>query len=218
MKKIMNGINWGLIVFIFIILVGVAKDAKSINFLVNTKSLPIDLTSRDKVVISEAQALENIDNINNKVKEEKLNKNNDNIDKQVEKTSYDEETRTTPSKENKVLATYKGTMSFYQANCKNCTGYTYSGLDVRDGRIYYEDETYGKVRMIAAGAELPQWSIVSIKNSSLGDEALAIVVDRGSHIGLGKTYLIDLLTNSNEKFSGVEKNITIELLRRGKTI
>ncbi len=116
-----------------------------------------------------------------------------------------------------VLATYKGDMSFYYATCRDCTGFTkVEGYDVRDGKLYYPDKQYGNVRIVAAGSELSNWSIIRIKNSSMGDNILAIVLDRGSDIGLGRKFLIDMLTNTSESRGGVHRNITVEVLRNGK--
>lgn len=116
-----------------------------------------------------------------------------------------------------VLATYTGNMSFYYATCRGCSGFTkVGGYDVRDGKLYYPDKQYGNVRIVAAGSELSNWSIIRIKNSSMGDNILAIVLDRGSDIGLGRKFLIDMLTNTNESRGGVNRNITVEVLRNGK--
>lgn len=116
-----------------------------------------------------------------------------------------------------VLATYTGNMSFYYANCQGCSGLTkVGGYDVRDGKLYYPDQQYGNVRIVAAGSEISNWSIIRIKNSSMGDSILAIVLDRGSDIGLGRKFLIDMLTNTSEARGGVHRNITVEVLRNGK--
>lgn len=118
---------------------------------------------------------------------------------------------------NDVLATYTGNMSFYYANCQGCSGLTkVGGYDVRDGKLYYPDKQYGNVRIVAAGSEISNWSIIRIKNSSMGDNILAIVLDRGSDIGLGRRFLIDMLTNTSEAGGGVHRNITVEVLRNGK--
>lgn len=115
-----------------------------------------------------------------------------------------------------VLATYSGNMSFYYANCTGCSGITSTGVDVSDGSIYYNDKQYGNVRIIAAGTEIKKWSIVRIKNSSLGGSVLAIVLDRGGDIGQNKRFLVDMLTNTSESRGGVDRGITVEVLRSGK--
>lgn len=112
--------------------------------------------------------------------------------------------------------TYSGTMSFYNANCTSCSGITATGVDVSDGRLYYNDKTYGNVRIVAAGTEIKKWSIIKIRNSSLANEVLAIVLDRGGDIGVGRKFIIDMLTNSTENKSGINKNIEVEVLRNGK--
>lgn len=128
-----------------------------------------------------------------------------------------EEERRKEESANDVLATYTGNMSFYYANCQGCSGLTkVGGYDVRDGKLYYPDKQYGNVRIVAAGSEISNWSIIRIKNSSMGDNILAIVLDRGSDIGLGRKFLIDMLTNTNEARGGVHRNITVEVLRNGK--
>ena len=117
---------------------------------------------------------------------------------------------------NDVLATYTGTMSFYNENCSGCSGNTSSGVNVSGGRLYYHDSEYQNVRIVAAGREIKLWSIVRIKNSSLGDSVLAIVLDRGGDIGNGKKFIIDMLTNNQENKGGINKNVTVEVLRNGK--
>lgn len=112
--------------------------------------------------------------------------------------------------------TYTGKQSFYNANCTGCSGVTSTGVDVSDGRLYYNDSTYGNVRIIAAGPEIRKWSIVRINGTVLGDNVLAIVLDRGGNIGENRKFLIDILTNSQEKLSGISKNVTVEVLREGK--
>lgn len=122
-----------------------------------------------------------------------------------------------PAPASDVLATYTGNMSFYYATCRDCTGFTkVGGYDVRDGKLYYPDKQYGNVRIVAAGSEISNWSIIRIKNSAMGDNILAIVLDRGSDIGLNRKFLIDMLTNTTEARGGVHRNITVEVLRNGK--
>lgn len=115
-----------------------------------------------------------------------------------------------------VIETFSGNLSYYRANCSGCSGFTATGDDVRNGKLYYNDYQYGNVRIVAAGREIPSYSIVRIKNSSLGAEILAIVLDRGGNIGKDKKFLVDILTNSEEAKGGVDKNITVEVIRSGK--
>ena len=112
---------------------------------------------------------------------------NDNITNNVEETAIP-----MVEQKNDILRTYTGKMSFYSANCVGCNGLTSTGTDISDGRLYYYDDTYGNLRIIAAETEIKKWSVVRLKNTSLGTEVLAIVLDRGGSIGEGKTYLIDI--------------------------
>ena len=126
-----------------------------------------------------------------------------------------QESEVTPVQKTDVLETFSGKLSYYTANCSGCSGYA-SGYYVGDGRLYYHDNTYGDVRIIAAGQEIARYSIVRIKNSSLGSNVIAIVLDRGGDIGQGRKFLIDMLTNDSESKDGVEQNIVVELLRKGR--
>lgn len=114
-----------------------------------------------------------------------------------------------------VLETLTGKMSGYGPDCRGCSGYTSSGHNTKSS-IYYQDSTYGNVRILAGDRSLKLGSIVRIKNSKLGT-FLGIVLDRGNAIGIGKTYLFDLLFQSeNEAASyGVSFNVTFEVLRYG---
>ena len=104
--------------------------------------------------------------------------------------------------------TYK--ITHYGYDCKGCSGTTASGYNVRN-TIYYNDPTYGRLRIVAIKG-LPLYSIIKIKNYD-GQDILAIVLDRG--VGNG---VIDLLVE-NEKVAsrlGIRKNIEIEIVRSGK--
>ncbi len=117
--------------------------------------------------------------------------------------------------ETDILETMIGSMSGYGPDCRGCTGFTSSGYNINNG-IYYFDKTYGEVRILAADRSLKLGSIVRIKESKL-DEFVGIVLDRGSAIGIGKTYLFDLLfTSENEAYHyGVSNDVVFEILRYG---
>lgn len=114
------------------------------------------------------------------------------------------------------LDTQVGTMSAYGPDCAGCSGNLASGRYVGDGNIYYEDPTYGTVRIVAADREYPIGSIVKVSGSRLGDFN-AIVLDRGGGIGFGKRFLFDLLFASEAEASGfgTSYNVTFDLLRSG---
>ena len=114
------------------------------------------------------------------------------------------------------LDTQVGTMSAYGPDCAGCSGKLASGRYVGDGNIYYEDPTYGTVRIVAGDREYPMGSIVKVSGSKLGDFN-AIVLDRGGGIGFGKRFLFDLLFASEAEAAGfgTSYNVTFDLLRSG---
>ena len=220
-------INWCLLFLLPITLLNVNVKTNTINSTVVTKKLNTNLFNKIEeveAVIEEKSIIE--ENIEQeKVVKEIIKKETKNIEEipvikkeEVKKEEIKVEKPVESPKEEitDAIDTYTGKMSFYNANCNGCSGITATGVDVSDGKLYYNDKTYGNVRIIAAGSEIPKWSIVRLKNTSLGKDVLAIVLDRGGAIGLGKTFLIDMLTNSNENKGGVEKNIVVEVIRKGK--
>ena len=124
--------------------------------------------------------------------------------KNVSTTKIKKTTQKTTAKE----GTY--TLTHYGWNCKGCGGNTASGYNVRN-TIYYNDSTYGILRIVAM-KDLSLYSVIKIKNYDKRD-IFAIVLDRG--VGSG---VIDLLVENEKKASdlGKRKNIEIEILRSGK--
>lgn len=115
-----------------------------------------------------------------------------------------------------VLSQETINLSHYGHDCYGCTtGYTASGYYVGDGRIYYQDKTFGSVRVVAADSKYPLGTIVRINYH--GNNITAIVLDRGGAIGDGKRFQIDLLTTSNSKAYelGIVNNTSLEVLRLG---
>lgn len=62
-----------------------------------------------------------------------------------------------------VLETQVGSLSGYGPDCYGCSGILASGMDVRDGTIYYSDDTYGNVRILAGDSFYPYGTIVRVK-------------------------------------------------------
>lgn len=115
-----------------------------------------------------------------------------------------------------VLETNVGKMSGYGPDCKGCSGYLASGKYVGDGSVYYDDSTYGKVRILAGDSIYKFGTIIRVNNSKAGS-FLGIVLDRGGSIGFGKTYLFDLLYTSEREAMAdeVSYNVVFEVLRYG---
>ena len=105
-----------------------------------------------------------------------------------------------------------GRMSGYGPDCIGCSGYLAYGKYVGDGNIYYDDAEFGKVRIVAGDKKYKFGTIVKIN-----DSFLAIVLDRGGSIGVGKKFLFDLLYESEaESYKhGVSNDVKFEILRNG---
>lgn len=118
-----------------------------------------------------------------------------------------------------VLATYHGKMTGYGPDCVGCSGITASGRNVLNGNIYYEDKTFGTIRIVAGDKSIPFGSIIKITGINISsDPVLAIVLDRGGMIGFaeGKHAYFDLLYASEGDASSFgRQNATFELLRSG---
>lgn len=105
-----------------------------------------------------------------------------------------------------------GKMSGYGPDCVGCSGYLANGHYVGDGNIYYNDSEYGQVRIVAGDKKYKFGTIVRIN-----DSMLAIVLDRGGAIGIGKKFMFDLLyaSEAEANSNGVSYNTKFEILRNG---
>ena len=119
-----------------------------------------------------------------------------------------------------VIETLVGSLAGYGPDCVGCTSMmTASGRYIGEGNIYFDDPTYGKIRILAGDYSYPFGTIVKISNVDFyNDEPFyGIVLDRGGNIGKGKTFLFDLLFASESEASkmGKEVNIKYEIIRLG---
>lgn len=116
---------------------------------------------------------------------------------------------------NETIEVHYGKLSRYGPDCYGCSGYVAYGKYVGDGTIYYYDNYYGNVRILAGDRSYPFGTIVRV---SFGDESfLGIVLDRGGAIGFNRTALFDLLYPSEylANIAGVNYNTKFEVLRIG---
>ena len=116
-----------------------------------------------------------------------------------------------------ILETRVGKLTAYGPDCPGCSGRVGWGQNVTGGNIYYNDSTYGQLRIVAGDKKYPYGTIVRIKNSRAGHDIMAIVLDRGGSVGIGKATMFDLLFASGSEASsfGTSKNCTFEILRYG---
>ncbi len=115
-----------------------------------------------------------------------------------------------------VLSQETVNISHYGHDCYGCSsGHTASGYYIGDGRIYYQDATFGSVRVVAADSKYPLGSILRL--SYQGSTITAIVLDRGGGIGDGKKFQIDLLESSEAQANSrsIVSGSQLEVLRLG---
>lgn len=119
-----------------------------------------------------------------------------------------------------VIETLIGTLVGYGPDCVGCTSNkTASGYYIGEGNIYYDDASYGKVRIVAGDYSYPFGTIVKISNVDYFNDVpfYAIVLDRGGDIGKNKKHLFDLLFAKEVDAypMGKEINIKYEIVRLG---
>lgn len=112
---------------------------------------------------------------------------------------------------------FTGQMTAYRPNCKGCTGRVSCPprQDVTNGNIWYQDEVYGKVRILAADPNIPCGTIVKITNVTFSsDEIIGIVLDRGGAI---KGNIMDFLVSETDDMDvvGRQHNVNYEVVRWG---
>lgn len=99
----------------------------------------------------------------------------------------------------------------YTPYCDGCIGITSYGYNVLN-TIYYDDEDYGMVRILAADDSVPFGSIVYFYDF----DSYAIVLDRGGVIGSFGNAFFDLLFDSyDEAMDFGKKEVKYKLLRSG---
>lgn len=116
-----------------------------------------------------------------------------------------------------VIETFIGTMTGYGPDCFGCSGVTASGYDIRNGNIFYEDKTFGTLRILAADKSIPFGTVIRVSGIKIYDKPfLGIVLDTG---GLIKGTLLDLAFSSEKDEEvakiGRSQNVKYEILRKG---
>ncbi len=202
----------------------------------NSSVLTIDNNNLDKMADSTSDLFEN---------EETVDIGNENVvillDDNTQSEVQDENqemVENNVTKLDNVIETYTGILTGYGPDCTGCGNFntgkvsTASGYHVSnivDGAIEpaftitYNDEEYGEVRIVAADANIPFYSIVRITVPHWDSPVTAIVLDRGSTVGFencrserGCLTQFDLLYPTEAESLGKTRNVTFELLRSGK--
>ncbi len=142
---------------------------------------------------------------------------NDNYDKNIDlKVIQDKQSDLFIQGLDKPIYTFTGELTGYAGDCPLCSGYLACPprTNVLKKGIYYNDKTYGKVRIVASSRKYQCGTILKFKVKKLSDEPIiAIVLDRG----VGGN-VIDLLTESEDyarKKVGRVRNLEFEVLREG---
>ena len=137
---------------------------------------------------------------------------NNNLDKYVDKETLREyQNQLYENGLYNPVYTFTGELTGYAGDCPLCSGYLACPprTNVLEKGIYFDDKTYGNVRIVASSPSLACGSIVSY---TLNDEKItAIVLDRG----VAGTNL-DLLVNQvGDAYSIGKKYISYDVLRFG---
>lgn len=114
-----------------------------------------------------------------------------------------------------ILEIQTGKLSRYGPDCYGCSGYLAYGDYVGDGTIYYYDNEYGYVRILAGDRKYQFGTIIKVVTND--EEFLGIVLDRGGAIGFDRVALFDLLYPSEylANIDGVSYNTEFSILRYG---
>lgn len=116
-----------------------------------------------------------------------------------------------------VLDTVVGNLTGYGANCYGCSGYTAAGHNLNVS-MYYDDNEYGTVRILAADPSFPFYSIFRISNVPGMDDFIGIVLDRGGNVGFDRGTLFDLafVDENDPNLIAKTPDVKFEMLRSGK--
>lgn len=140
----------------------------------------------------------------------------------VDTTPVVPETPITPSfsglfYDREVLNTVVGNLTGYGANCYGCSGYTAAGHNLNQS-MYYDDNEFGTVRILAADPSFPFYSIFRISNVPGMDDFIGIVLDRGGNVGFNRGTLFDLafIDEKDPGIIGLTPNVKFEMLRNGR--
>lgn len=111
--------------------------------------------------------------------------------------------------------TFTGTMTGYGPDCEGCGGRVGCSpyQNVKNGNIYFKDNEFGKVRIIAGDKNIPCGTIIKVSGLRSYGDFYAIVLDRGGAI---KGTLFDLLFVSEKDASSLGRaTATYTIVRWG---
>ena len=109
---------------------------------------------------------------------------------------------------------FNGKLTAYGPDCPGCSGNSACPprQNFKNGNIYFEDQVYGTVRVVAADRSIPCGSIVRISGINIYSEPiLVIVMDRGGAVNGNH---MDLLFTSQSNLEGFVTS-NVKLIRYG---
>ena len=110
---------------------------------------------------------------------------------------------------------FTGTITGYGPDCDGCSGIVacYPNPNVLNNNIYFIDNDYGQIRILAADSSIPCGSIIRVSNYD-NTEFIGIVLDRGRDIqGLTMDLLFD--SEYTSAYLGRRYNINFKIERWG---
>ena len=180
-------------------------------------SSTVSIANRVRIITSKDIGINDNYIEDNKEKEEVLNVQKNSISFDALADSLIPTINVADARYSDVLETVTGKLTSYGPDCAGCGGRVGWGQNVTGGNIYYNDATYGQLRIVAGDKKYPYGTIVRISNSKAGGPIMAIILDRGGAVGFGKATLFDLLfaTEAEASSFGTSYNCTFEILRYG---
>ena len=115
-----------------------------------------------------------------------------------------------------ALASETVNISHYGHDCYGCEGgETATGYYIGDGRTYYNDSTFGSVKVAAADSKYPYGTILRLSHN--GYSYAAIVLDRGGSVGDHGQFQVDILASSESEAARIGSiySASLEVLRYG---
>lgn len=197
------------------------KEQRKNEALIKAKAVKSTNVVKEVQVVEQVSSLESSGNSNHEDNTSSSDDTTSSKDSNVGTT-----TTVTVGSNEKAYVGYKfsGNMSAYGRDCCSSNpanwGLTASGFNIYTNGMYYNDNEYGRVRIIAASRDdFYLYSVIKVTDPIDG-EYRAIVLDRGDkNIGIGRKFVFDLVVESQEWARmnyGVHRNVNFEVLRIGK--
>lgn len=194
MKKLIKMLSKRLLVILFLIMC---------MFVITTGNKSTTRLAKNKNNVKSVQAVHIVNKYNSILEQQKP----------IKVKSITEAAKIAPKKS----VSFTGSMTAYGPDCKGCNYRTSCPprQNLKNGNVYFNDNNYGKVRILAADSRIPCGTIIKISNICITDNYVyGVVLDRGSAITGTK---MDIMYESEKKASsfGFQHKIKYEIVRWG---